>query len=341
MNEPTTQVQQHVLFDDVVEEAVSKSDTELAQVTGGSATEVGEKQNDSQITESKASEAVETVTFDMSSKEGVLKCVDSALDNLEQALNQGHSEGLKNYLKFLSGFHSYSFRNIMLIFMQNPDATLVAGYKAWQKIGRQVRKGETGLRILAPMVRKRKTDETEQSKAKSGERSDDKTKTGITGFRMASVFDVSQTEGNDLPELGGYSGDPAENLDRLMEFAAIKGIKVLMENPGGGALGVSQGGTIKVRPDLSPTNIFAVLVHEVAHELLHKGERRSKTTVSIRETEAEAVAYAVCSAVGLDGHSQASDYIQLHQGDSEKFRQSLEVIRKTASDILQALESEQ
>lgn len=76
-------------------------------------------------------------------------------------------------------------------------------------------------------------------------------------------------------------------------------------------------------------------------ELLHKGERRSETTKSIRETEAEAVAYAVCSAVGLEGHSTASDYIQLHQGDSEKFQQSLQVIRKTASYILEALESEQ
>ena len=332
MNEPITETGQRLLFGDVPIVSRPQPDIELAQAAIRS-----QPEPDPEPKERKAEEAIETVTFDMSNKEDVLKCVDSALDNLEQALSRGHSEGLKNYLKFLSGFHSYSFRNMMLIFMQNPDASLVAGYKAWQKMGRQVRKGEKGLRILAPIVRKRKADDAERTKQKSDEQTDGEPKKVVTGFRLTSVFDISQTEGDDLPEFGGYSGDPAENLDRLKEFAESKGIKLLMDDPGGGALGVSQGGTIKVRPDLSPADTFAVMVHEVAHELLHKGERRKETTRSIRETEAEAVAYAVCSAVGLDDDSKAADYIQLHQGDREKFQQSLEVIRKTASEILEAL----
>lgn len=337
MNEPITETGQRLLFGDVPIVAVPQPDIELAQAAISSKSE---PEAEPEPKEREANEAVETVTFDMSNKEDVLKCVDSALDNLEQALSQGHSEGLKNYLKFLSGFHSYSFRNMMLIFMQNPDASLVAGYKAWQKLGRQVRKGEKGLRILAPIVRKRKADDAEQAKSEPGEQSDGEPKKVVTGFRLASVFDISQTEGDDLPEFGGYSGDPAENLDRLKQFADSKGINLLMEDPGGGALGVSQGGTIKVRPDLNPADTFAVMVHEVAHELLHKGERRKETTKAIRETEAEAVAYAVCSAVGLDDDSKAADYIQLHQGDSEKFQQSLEVIRKTASEILQYLSAD-
>ena len=334
MNEPITETGQRLLFGDAPIVASQQPDIGLAQAVISSQPESdGQREPKKHETE----ESLETVTFDMSNKEDVLKCVDSALDNLEQALGHGHSEGLKNYLKFLSGFHSYSFRNMMLIFMQNPDASLVAGFKAWQKKGRHVRKGEKGIRILAPIVRKRKADEPEQGMGDSGEQTDGEPKKVVTGFRLASVFDVSQTDGEDLPEFGGYSGDPAENLDRLREFAASKDIKLLMEDPGGGALGVSQGGTIKVHPDLSPADTFAVMVHEVAHELLHKGDRRKETTKSIRETEAEAVAYAVCSAVGLDDDSRAADYIQLHQGDSEKFQQSLEFIRKTASEILHGL----
>ena len=337
MNEPTTETGQRLLFGDVPIVARPQTDIEPTEAAISSQPE---PDADREPKDREAHEIIETVTFDMSNKEDVLKCVDSALGNLEQALSQGHSDGLKNYLKFLSAFHSYSFRNMMLIFMQNPDASLVAGYKAWQKLGRQVRKGEKGLRILAPIVRRRKADDAEQSKKESPEQPDGEPKKVVTGFRLASVFDISQTEGDDLPEFGGYSGDPAENLERLKEFADSKGIKLLIEDPGGGALGVSQGGTIKVRPDLSPADTFAVMAHEVAHELLHKGERRKETTKAIRETEAEAVAYAVCSAVGLDDDSKAADYIQLHQGDSEKFQQSLEVIRKTASEILSWLSAD-
>jgi antirestriction protein ArdC len=278
---------------------------------------------------------LETVTLDMTKKEDVMRCVDNALNDLESALAQGHSEGLKHYLKIMSQFHNYSFRNMLLILQQNPDATFVAGFRKWKTMGRSVCKGQRGIRILAPSVRKKSTDEKGE---KPEGKEQDQPKKIITGFRLASVFDVSQTDGQELPDIGGYSGDPAENLQRLESFIASKEIELVMENPDGGALGVSEKGLIRVRPDLSPADTFAVMAHEVAHELLHKGPRRAETTASIRETEAEAVAYAACCAVGLEAHSRASDYIQLHQGDTEKFQQSLDHIRKTASEILGALE---
>ncbi|HBE66687.1 MAG TPA: DUF1738 domain-containing protein [Planctomycetaceae bacterium] len=347
MTNTSTHTEQRLLFDESVETPVPETHSELAQASISGPVPTAEEQEAPGVSEIQAEASVEaampikeTVTFDLTNKDEVLECVDQALGDLEEALSHGHSEGLKSYLKFLSGFHSYSFRNMMLIFMQNPEASMVAGFQAWKKMGRHVRKGEKGLRILAPIVRKRKADDSEAAKEgkKNRERdSDGQPKRVITGFRMASVFDVSQTEGDDLPEFGGYSGDPAENLDRLKQFVASKDIELLMENPGGGALGVSEDGRIKVSPDLSPADTFAVLAHEVGHELLHKGERRKDTTSSIRETEAEAVAYAVCAAVGLEDHSRASDYIQLHRGDTEKFQQSLEVIRQTASEILQGL----
>lgn len=347
MAKTTTHTEQRLLFDESVETTVRETNSELAlaSISGPVATAEEQEASSSSKIQAKASADApvptdDTVRFDLTNKDEVLECVDQALGNLEQALARGHSAGLKSYLKFLSGFHNYSFRNMMLIFMQNPEASMVAGFQAWKKIGRHVRRGEKALRILAPIVRKRKADDSDSAKAGQQE-SDVQPKRVITGFRMASVFDVSQTEGEDLPEFGGYSGDPAENLDRLKQFVACKDIELLMENPGGGALGVSEDGRIKVRPDLSPADTFAVLAHEVAHELLHKGERRKDTTSSIRETEAEAVAYAVCCAVGLEDHSRASDYIQLHQGDSEKFQQSLEFIRRTASKILQGLQNQQ
>ncbi len=126
----------------------------------------------------------------------------------------------------------------------------------------------------------------------------------------------------------------------MKEFIASKEIELLMVAPIGGALGTSEEGLIRIRPDLSPAETFAVMVHETAHELLHKGDRRKETTKTIRETEAEAVAYAVCSAVGLDAGKSASDYIQLQQGDEVKLQDSLEIIRKAASQILEALEVE-
>jgi len=261
----------------------------------------------------------------MKHEEAIAK-VDGALAELETALAGGHSETLKRYLTFLARFHRYSFGNVMLISLQCPDATLVAGFRAWKAHGRYVKKGARGIRILAPLVRKQQDEESDDGETRR-----------VCGFRTVSVFDISQTEGDEIPTLRSYHGDPAENIALLEEFVAARDIELLWEAPDGGALGVSQNGTIRVSPDLEPAQRFSVLVHEVAHELLHKGERRAETTKVIRETEAEAVAFAVCSAVGLEPGSAAADYIQLYRGDADGLRESLEFIRGAASEILTTL----
>ncbi len=265
-------------------------------------------------------------------REEALEKVDGALAELEQALANGDSETLKAYLAFLGRFHSYSFGNLILIYMQCPTASHVAGFNAWKKHKRHVKKGETGIRILAPIIYNKEVDE-----GKEPATAEEAKKKKLVAFKVVSVFDVSQTDGEDLPSIRGYSGDPAENLQILEQFATAKNIKVVWQRPDSGALGISKGGLIEVDPELESADRFAVMVHEVAHELLHRGERREKTDKIIRETEAEAVAFAVCSAVGLEVGNSAADYIKLWQGSVEQLRESLDFIRVTASDILSAL----
>ena len=227
-------------------------------------------------------------------------------------------------------FHALQFYE-----MQCPHATHVAGFNAWKRHKRHVKKSETGIRILAPVIYKKNDGDGKEPA------SEEEAKTRkLVAFKVVSVFDVSQTEGEDLPTIRGYSGDPAENLQTLEQFATDKNIKVVWQRPDSGALGISKGGLIEVDPELEAADRFAVLVHEVAHELLHRGERREKTDKFIRETEAEAVAFAVCSAVGLEVGNSAADYITLWQGDVMKLRESLDFILVTASEILSALSTD-
>lgn len=260
-------------------------------------------------------------------QEQVLEKIDKALVDLESSLAQGESESLKNYLKFMGSFHEYSFGNIILIYSQFPAASYVAGFRRWKTLGRFVKKGEKSIRILAPLVKKKQ----------DADLTEDETKSAIFGFRSVGVFDVSQTEGKELPSIGKYVGDASGQLVALEEFVAAKEIELCYKIPEGGALGVSKGGVIEVDPRLETAEKFATLVHEVAHELLHKSDRRSETTKSLRETEAEAVAYSVCSAIGIESNGHASNYIQLHQGDVQKLKASLDLIRAAAAEIFSAL----
>ena len=134
------------------------------------------------------------------------------------------------------------------------------------------------------------------------------------------------------------SGDPGENIDHLASFVKSKGIQLVYNANIAPALGKSYGGRIAILPGQSKAEEFSTLVHETAHELLHKAERRTATTKTVRETEAEAIAFVVGTAVGLETGNAASDYIQLHHGNASLLAESLEVIQQTAGIILAALE---
>jgi antirestriction protein ArdC len=220
----------------------------------------------------------------------------------------------------MARFHSYSAGNTLLIWSQMPEATHVAGFHKWKDLGRQVRKGEKGIVILAPIVRRiaTKTEEEEER---------------LFGFKTAHVFDISQTAGKDLPAFAEVHGNPGEHLNRLHTALADSGIELRYSNQLGSALGLSRGGCIEVKQGLAEAEEFSVLVHEWAHEILHhqKGvEHRSKTVL---ETEAEAVSFVVCKTVGLDTNTASSDYIQLYDGKKETLMESLERVREASERI--------
>jgi len=259
---------------------------------------------------------------------------ESALETLAAQLESGQSAALTTYLMTMARFHRYSINNVLLIQAQRPGATRVAGFATWRQLGRFVRRGEKGIAILVPIAYRRHGTDADREL----ETSDGDTVRTIVGFKAGYVFDISQTDGEPLPVLTEVSGDPADFAVQLKAFANSRGIEIEYGNRElGSAYGASFGGRILLRDDLSPAVEFAVLVHEVAHELLHRGDRRAATTKKVRETEAEAVAFVVSQAIGLETNRAASDYIQLYAGSKETLLASLEAIRGTSVVLLDAL----
>jgi antirestriction protein ArdC len=233
----------------------------------------------------------------------------------------------------MSRFHNYSFGNILEIARQKPDATHVAGFHTWNQLGRRVKKGEKGIRILAPII-----GATRQPQEGAQEKVTRQNVPILVGFRAAYVFDVSQTEGEELPEHARVSGDAGAHRDRLFDFIDTQGISLEFDGRIAPAMGVSYGGKIVLLPGQSGADEFSTLVHELAHEMLHKTERRAASTKVARETEAEAIAFIVSKAVGLEMGTACADYIQLYHGNAALLTESLEVIQKASALILSALE---
>jgi hypothetical protein len=261
---------------------------------------------------------------------------------LMEQLKRGRSEVLMQYLSAMARFHTYSFGNVLLLARQKPDATHVAGIRTWNQLGRRVKGGEKGIMILAPVVgrRSKRASATTELKQRSSETDDARSPAAgegtlrLRGFRPAYVWDVSQTEGKDLPQPQRVKGESGDYLDRLVQFVLSLEIRLEYSEEIRPARGVSYGGTIRILAGLEPGERFSVLVHELAHELLHKTERRATTTKTIRETEAEAIAFVVSSAIGLETGTSASDYIQLYHGNAQLLQESLEFVQRTAAVIL-------
>jgi hypothetical protein len=180
---------------------------------------------------------------------------------LIQQLEAGHSEGLTAYLAAMGKFHNYSFGNILEIARQKPDATRVAGLYAWNQLGRKVMKGQKGIRILAPMVgiRRKKDDEAQKDITKQNQ-------PVLVGFRPVYVFDVSQTDGAELPDLKErVKGQVGSYRERLIDFTIAQGIALEFKESIAPALGMSYGGKIAIFPGQAPAEEFSTLVHELAH----------------------------------------------------------------------------
>jgi antirestriction protein ArdC len=252
-----------------------------------------------------------------------------AIEELSHALEAGHSEKLREYLGAMARFHRYSLHNIMLIASQRPDATHVAGFHTWKRLGRFVKKGAKGILVLAPVVL-RKEAETKQE--------DEKHQRAAIRFRAAYVFDMADTDGKPIPQFGSAEGDPSDRTQRLKEFLSSRGIQLEYSDAIYPAQGQCSPGKIVILPGQAAPEEFATLVHEVAHALLHQGEQRAQTSKSVRETEAEAVAFVVCEGIGLAATSSV-DYIHLYDGNKETLAASLERIQHTSAEILTAITS--
>lgn len=252
-----------------------------------------------------------------------------------------NEESYKNYLKVMSRFPRYSQRNTMLIFAQKPDATLVAGYRTWQKsFGRQVRKGEKGIRIFAPCTYAKQESDPETLETK--------TRT-IHSFRSVCVFDYSQTEGKELPAPRQpvlLSGACPWFDQAVQALSALTGYSVEIADSGDGSRGSCSyfEHRILISASLESLHAFKTLVHETAHVLLHEPGRESSLQEaieleerSVREVEAESSAFIVCSALGIDCSDYCLPYVTIWNSGRALLSTSLERISKASGLILDAL----
>ena len=259
-------------------------------------------------------------------KEVIAANVQSLIEQLEA----GHSDALTAYLNAMGRFHNYTFGNILEIARQRPDATRVAGMYAWNQLGRRVKKGERGIRILAPIIGVRHKPKEEAEKDLTTQN-----RAVLVGFRSAYVFDVGQTEGLELPEMREIRGSVGENRERLLSFIEGQGIELVFTEKIAPALGTSHGGRIAILPGQSEAEEFSTLVHELAHEMLQHAKRRTTTTKVVRETEA--IAFVIAKAIGLEAGTASADYIHLYHGNASLLAESLEAIQLTSAVILAAL----
>ncbi len=255
----------------------------------------------------------------------VRQLVNQGTETLIAELEAGRSRQLVQYLAAMGRFHRYSLGNAILIWLQMPTASRVAGFHTWHQVGRRVRKGERGIAILAPIVRRVAKDDQDEEESE------------VVAFKSTHVFDISQTEGQPLPEFAAVRGEPGSHLQRLHEFLELRGIRVDCADLGGSIQGLSMGGKIVVRSNLPPAEQFSVTVHEAAHELLNHHDKTITASKTVRETEAEAVAFVVSAAIGLETNHAASDYIKLYDGKKETLLASLERIRDVSSEIIRGI----
>jgi antirestriction protein ArdC len=263
------------------------------------------------------------------------------LERLAEGITQLTSaERWQEWLTMQSRFHNYSFNNTLLILGQKPEASRVAGFNAWRKLDRFVRKGERGIWILAPMVYK--------SDAGDDVTSSDEPAKVIRGFKAVPVFDVSQTEGAELPEVCVRleAEDEAGLFERLRTVAASIGFSVEDADDLGGANGVCSHDDHQIQVLLgnSPAQRVKTLAHELGHALLHAPGEGRPDSRAVLELEAESIAFIVCAATGITSDGYSFGYVAHWAGGGDEalaaIRASGPRIASTAEQILTALDSE-
>lgn len=252
---------------------------------------------------------------------------------VEQALVEGvakcYTEGnFRNYLDTIAKFHNYSIRNCMLIAWQNPDATLVAGYTDWnKKFKRHVKAGEKGIKILAPAPFKMKV-ETED---KDGNKTEEEIT--VNRYKLVPVFDVSQTEGEDLPTICNELTADVDDYEALIQkIIAIATVPVEFENITNGSHGYFDrvAKRIAIKEGMPQAQTVKTLVHEIAHSILHD-DAFADIPRAIKEVQAESVAYMVCKAIGIDSDDYSFEYVaSWAQQDMKALTEQMNIVRTTA-----------
>ncbi len=275
-------------------------------------------------------------------KDKVNKIISKSVDSLFEEIKKGKSKRLLDYLEFCSKFYNYSFSNTVLIWCQFPEAERVAGFRRWNEFGYRIKKGSKAIRILAPrhykyiiengkkitfknMTKEQKSSEEEQIK-------------GIY-FVPVSVFDISQTEKTDNAKdfIDSYFWNIGNGFKdkylMIKEIISNNGINIVEGNTGT-AEGISKGGEIIIKKDNDYNNKLLTLIHEWAHELLHKDNMNVLSLdKGSKEVQAEAISYIVSKYLGLN-NPFTSDYIQNWSRDKEQLKENLTIIIKTAKKII-------
>ena len=281
-------------------------------------------------------------------------------DRLEQGITElFDSERYKEYLRVMSKFHNYSFNNTLLIAMQKPDASLVAGFTAWKnQFQRNVKKGEKGIKIIAPSPFKIKQ-ETEKIDpqtqkpviGKDGKPVTEEKEITIPAYKVVSVFDVSQTEGKELPDIAvdALTGDVEQYSDFFAALEKTSPVPIGFEKIEGGAHGYYhlEDKRIALDEGMSELQTLKTAIHEIAHAKLHdidlnapKDEQQPRVDRRTREVEAESVAYTVCQHYGLDTSDYSFGYVAGWSSGRElaELKSSLETIRSAAADIINSID---
>ncbi len=282
-------------------------------------------------------------------------------DRLEEGLKElFEGEKYKSYLNTMSKFHNYSANNIQLIEEQCPDATYVAGYKAWQRnFERHVNKGERGIRILAPAPYKIKEEQekidpvtNEPVLDRDGMPVMEEVEIKIPAFRVVTVFDYSQTDGKELPGLGvnELHGDVERYRDFMEALERVSPVPIRYEEMEGDRKGyfIDLSRPIAIKEGMSEAQTAKTGVHEVAHAKLHAREAEQDTEKAVykdretKEVEAESIAYTVCQHFGIDTSDYSFGYIAGWSSGKEmpELKSSLDTIRRTSSELIKGIETQ-
>lgn len=260
---------------------------------------------------------------------------DAAVELLKKGVTDMFtSENYARYLKFYAGFHQYSFGNMVLILTQLPEATICANYKAWEKKGRHVKKGAKGILVRVPTPKKWTivNDDGEEEEH------------ATMHFKVGSVFDISQTEGEAIPEIcHKLTGDVAQYEHIVGSLKSAAPVVVEFRDIDGEAHGFysQTENKIVIRDGMSQEQTIKTMAHEIAHSLIHcEGGAAEKADRQEKELQAESVAYVVCNYLGIDSGDYSFGYVT-SWAKGKAFKQleaNVNLIGKTAMTIISKFE---